>query len=134
MRDLYARLSLTPAASNAEIRAAITACPNAELRSDAAAVLLDPGRRRTYDQLHATLARIGGLRASLGLVQTRLWRGLRDFDGEVTGSPSRYGEFIRKRDVMVTARRFEQAKTSKSAAPLTKLIGAMTSVLSRSRP
>ena len=128
MRDLYARLSLPPTASAAEIQAAITACPHAELRSDAAAVLLHAGRRRTYDQLHSTLARIGGLRASLGLVQTPLWRGHREFDGEVTGSGSRYGEFIRKRDLMVTARRFEK-EASKTAPPLTKRIGALAASL-----
>ena len=133
MRDLYARLSLLPTASAAEINAAIAACPHADLRSDAAAVLLDAGRRRTYDQLHATLTKIGGLRASLGLVPTRLWQGHRDFDGEVTGSGSRYGEFIRKRDKMATARRSEKVikgglaapSGSKAAAPLTKLIGAV---------
>ena len=126
MRDLYAGLSLPPTASTAEIKAAITACPHAELRSDAAAVLLHAGRRRTYDQLHAALTTIGGLRASLGLVQTRQWQGQRAFDGEVTGSGSRYGEFIRKRDMMAAARRFEQAPSaSKPAAPLTKLIDAV---------
>ena len=127
MRNLYARLSLPPTASTVEIKAAITACPHAELRSDAAAVLLHAGRRKTYDQLHATLTTIGGLRASLGLAPTRLWQGQRDFDGEITGSSSRYGEFIRKRDIMVTARRSEQMPSaSKTAAPLTKLIHAVT--------
>ena len=124
MRDLYARLSLTPSASDAEIQAAITACPHADLRSDAAAVLLHADRRRAYDQLHATLTRIGSLRASLGLVQTRFWQGHRAFDGEVTGSGSRYGEFIRKRDMMGTARRFERAMT-RTAAPATSLFGAV---------
>jgi len=124
MRNLYARLSLTPTASAAEIKAAITACPHAELRSDAAAVLLHAGRRRTYDQLHATLTKIGGLRASLGLVPARLWQGQRDFDGEITGSGSRYGEFIRKRDMLAAARRFEKGP-SKTEAPLSKLIGAV---------
>ena len=124
MRNLYARLSLPPTASAAEIKAAIAACPHAELQSDAAAVLLHADRRRTYDQLHATLTKIGGLRAPLGLVPARLWQGQRDFDGEVTGSGSRYGEFIRKRDLMVTARRSEKVP-SKTAAPLSKLIGAV---------
>ena len=117
MRDLYARLSLAPTASDAEIKAAITACTHAELRSDAAAVLLHAGRRRTYDQLHATLTRIGGLRASLGLVQTRLWQDQRAFDGEVTGSGSRYGEFIRKQEAMATALRFAQVMKAGVAAP-----------------
>ena len=131
MRNLYARLSLAPTASAAEIKAAITACPHAELRSDAAAVLLHAGRRRTYDQLHATLTTIGGLRASLGLVPTRLWQGQRDFDGEITGSGSRYGEFIRKRDMMVTARRSEKAPSaSTTAAPLAKLINAVAACFS----
>ena len=124
MRNLYARLSLPTTASAAEIKAAITACPHAELRSDAAAVLLHAGRRRTYDQLHATLTKIGSLRTPLGLVPTRLWQGQREFDGEVTGSASRYGEFIRKRDMLAAARRFEKGP-SKAAAPLTKLIGAV---------
>jgi len=124
MRNLYARLSLTPTASADEIKAAIAACPHAELRFDAAAVLLHADRRRTYDHLHATLTMIGGLRASLGLVPTRLWQGLRDFDGEVTGSGSRYSEFIRKRDRRATARRSEKA-ASKTAAPRTKLIVAL---------
>ena len=128
MRNLYARLSLPPTASAAEIQAAITACPHAELRSDAAAVLLHAGRRRTYDQLHATLTRVGGLRASLGLVQTPLWRGHREFDGEVTGSGSRYGEFIRKRDLTLTARRFEK-QAFKAAPPLTTRIGALAASL-----
>ena len=126
MRNLYARLSVSPTASTAEIKAAITACPHAELRADAAAVLLHAGRRRTYDQMHATLTGIGGLRASLGLAPTRLWQGQRDFDGEVTGSGSRYGEFMRKRDLMMTARRFEKVPSApKTAAPLTKLIVAL---------
>ena len=134
MRDLYARLSLPPTASDAEIRAAITACPHADLRSDAAAVLLDNGRRRTYDQLHATLTKIGGLRASLGLVQTPLWRGHREFDGEVTGSGSRYGEFIRKQEMRVRALRVEQANTPKTAPPLTKRIGALAASLLGRKP
>lgn len=135
MRNLYARLSLPPTASAAEITAAITACPHAELRSDAAAVLLNAGRRRTYDQLHATLTEIGGLRASLGLVPTRLWQGQRDFDGEVRGSGSRYGEFIRKRDMMATARRFGKARpASKAAAPLTKLIDALAACFGGGKP
>ena len=124
MRNLYARLSLPPTATTAEIKAAITACPHAELKTDAAAVLLHAGRRRAYDQLYATLITIGSLRASLGLVPTRLWQGQRDFDGEVKGSGSRYGEFIRKRDRLAAARRFENGP-SKTAAPLTKLIEAM---------
>ena len=135
MRNLYARLSLPPTASAAEIKAAITACPHAELRSDAAAVLLHAGRRRTYDQLHATLTKIGGLRAPLGLVPTRLWQGQREFDGEVTGSGSRYGEFIRKRDMMATARRFEKVRSaSKTAAPLTKLIDAVAACFGGRKP
>lgn len=99
MRDLYARLSLSPTASAAEIRAAVTASPHADLRSDATAVLLQADRRRTYDQLHATLTGIGSLRAALGMVHTPSWREQRGFDGEVTGIGSRYGEFIRKREM-----------------------------------
>ena len=133
MRNLYARLSLTATASAAEIKAAITACPHAELRSDAAAVLLQAGRRRTYDQLHATLTTIGGLRAPLGLAPTRLWQGQRDFDGEITGSGSRYGEFIRKRDLMVTARR-AVPRASKTAAPLTKLTSAVAAFFGGRKP
>src|SRR5687767_3353994 len=128
MRDLYARLSLTPAALDAEIKAAVTACPHADLRSDAAAVLLHASRRRRYDQLHATLTRIGGLRAPLGLVQTPLWRGLREFDGEVTGSGSRYGEFIRKRDMKAAALRAASSAPT-TASPLRKLIDAVTVAL-----
>ena len=128
MRDLYARLSLAPTASTAEIKAAITACPHADLRSDAAAVLLHPGRRRTYDQLHAALTKIGRLRASLGLVPTRLWQAQRDFDGEVTGSGTRYGEFMRKRDMMAAARRPPNMPSApKTEAPLSKLLGALAS-------
>jgi hypothetical protein len=122
MRDLYAMLSLSPTASDAEIKAAITACRHAELRSDAAAVLLYVDRRRSYDQLHTTLTRIGGLRASLGLMQTHLWQGHRAFDGEVTGSGSRYGEFIRKRDMMATARRSEHVKTEARASAWQSLL------------
>lgn len=99
MRDLYGRLRLRPTASDAEIKAAIKACAQDDLRSDAAAVLLHASRRRTYDRLHSTLATIGSLRASLGLVHTRHWHGHRAFDGEVTGTGSRYGEFMRKRAV-----------------------------------
>ena len=54
----------------------------------------------------------------------RLWQGQRDFDGEVTGSSSRYGEFIRKRALMATARRIEKDPV-KTAAPKTKLMGAL---------
>jgi hypothetical protein len=72
------------------------------------------------------LTEIGGLRASLGLVPTRHWQGQRDFDGEITGSGSRYGEFMRKRDRMVTARRFEKVPSApKTAAPLTNFIDAV---------
>ena len=132
MRDLYARLSLSPGASDAEIKVAINACPHAELRSDAAAVLLHTSRRSAYDELHATLLRIGSLRASLGLVQTPLWRGQREFNGEVTGTGSRHGEFIRKQDTMRTALRFERS-TSKTASPLRKLIGAVAARLTGRR-
>jgi len=130
MRNLYARLSLSPTASAAEIKAAITACPHAELRSDAEAVLLHAGRRRTYDQLHGTLTKIGGLRASLGLVSTRLWKEQRDFDGEVTGTGSRYGEFIQKRDMKAMARRSEK-EAARTAPPLTKFIGAVAARFGR---
>ncbi len=134
MRNLYARLSLAPTAPPAKVKAAITECPHAELRSDAAAVLLHAGRRRAYDQLHATLTTIGTLRASLGLVPTRLWQGQRDFDGEVTGSSSRYGEFIRKRDMMATARRLEKVTAAnKTAPPLTRLRQAVASLLASAR-
>jgi hypothetical protein len=126
MRDLYARLSLRPTASAAEIKAAITACPHAELRSDAVAVLLHAERRRTYDELHATLTRIGGLRASLGLVQTRLWHGHRDFDGEVTGTGSRYGEFVRKQDMMAAARRSAVEPPSKATTAWARLMTRLT--------
>jgi hypothetical protein len=124
MRDLYARLSLSPGASDAEIKVAINACPHAELRSDAAAVLLHTSRRSAYDELHATLVRIGSLRASLGLVQTALWRGQREFNGEVTGTGSRYAEFIRKRDMLVAARRVEKV-VPKNESPLRRLIRAL---------
>ena len=105
MRDLYRALRLSPAASLAEIKAAITACPQADLRADAAAVLLHADRRRTYDQLHTTLSRIGSLRAPLGLARTQFWQEQRGFDGEITGQGSRYGEFIQKREIALAARR-----------------------------
>lgn len=117
MRDLYARLFLARAASDVEIKAAVVACPHAELRADAEAVLLHPGRRRTYDQLHTMLTSIGHMRAALGLLQTPLWQGQSEFDGHMTDSGSRYDRFIRKQENMLTALHFAELMKAGQASP-----------------
>ena len=73
MRDLYKRLGISQAASEAEISAAIEACQHTALRAEASAVLSVQSRREEYDRLHALLCDIGRLRARLGLTHGQYW-------------------------------------------------------------
>ena len=75
MRNLYLRLGVDPKSSDQEVRAGIERCSNQSIRRDAAAVLLHPNRRRTFDQLHSALTDIGRLRAALGATHTENWTG-----------------------------------------------------------
>ncbi len=68
MRDLYLPLGLNPAASEAEIRAAISrysgAIPSGREIAD---ILLNSRRRKVYDRAWTTLHSLGRLRANLGM-------------------------------------------------------------------
>lgn len=68
MRDLYRPLGLNPAASEAEIRAAISRYTGSEFSRDVfTEILLNPRRRKVYDRAWTTLHSLGRLRANLRL-------------------------------------------------------------------
>lgn len=73
MRDLYKRLGIDQAASDAEISAAIEACQHTALKAEASVVLGVKSRREEYDRLHGLLCDIGRLRARLGLTHGQYW-------------------------------------------------------------
>lgn len=68
MRDLYRPLGLNPAASEAEIRTAISrysgAIPSGREIAD---ILLNPRRRKVYDRAWITLHSLGQIRANLDM-------------------------------------------------------------------
>lgn len=98
MRNLYARLGVSAAATPDEIRTAIGVCPNASLRTDATEVLLSADRRRSYDRVHTVLMDIGQLRAALGLSHGDNWRGdeAADYTFPALPARSKYAEFKAK--------------------------------------
>lgn len=68
MRDLYRPLGLNPAASEEEIRAAISRYTGSEFSRDVfTEILLNPRRRKVYDRAWTTLHSLGRLRANLRL-------------------------------------------------------------------
>lgn len=66
MKDLYARLQVSPLASREEIAKAIPRA-SALTRSDAEAVLMQPGRKAVYDRTHQLLVRLAAVRGALDL-------------------------------------------------------------------
>ena len=68
MRDLYRAIGLNPAASEAEIRTAISRYTGTEFSRDVfTEILLNPRRRKVYDRAWTTLHSLGRLRANLRL-------------------------------------------------------------------
>lgn len=68
MRDLYRPLGLNPAASDAEIRQAISRYTGSEFSRDVfTEILLNPRRRKVYDRAWTTLHSLGRVRANLRL-------------------------------------------------------------------
>jgi curved DNA-binding protein CbpA len=82
MRDLYRRLGISSTASPQDIQKAVQSCSDAKLKEDATEVLLSESRRKTYDQVHASLTDIGVLRAKLGLTHRPNWQGSQTQDFE----------------------------------------------------
>jgi hypothetical protein len=117
MRNLYARLNVSPAASVEEIRSAIAACANASVRSDATQVLLFEDRRRSYDRIHKVLLEIGQLRAALGLSHGDNWRGdaATDYTRPAVPSRSRYAEFKAKFDGLAARQSERRAEMERRA-------------------
>lgn len=75
MKDLYKRIGLGGhSASESEIRKAILRTGNSPDALAAEAILLQPDRKRVYDNNRAQLRNIGQLRANLGLADTQYWR------------------------------------------------------------
>ena len=117
MRNLYARLNVSAAATPDEIRAAIARCPNASLRADATEVLLEADRRRSYDRVHNVLTDIGQLRASLGLGHGDNWRGDEASDYTFPSVPARskYREFKAKIDSHVARQSLRREDVERQA-------------------
>ncbi len=94
MRNLYRALGLAShKVDEAELRASIERCPNAELARRARAVLLDPTRRRYYDATLSQLQHIARLRANLGLASSPTWTRsvpAGEFEVQPDGNPSRF--------------------------------------------
>ena len=82
MRDLYRRLGISSTASPQNIQEAVQSCSDAKLKEDATEVLLSESRRKTYDQVHASLTDIGVLRAKFGLTHGANWQGSQTQDFE----------------------------------------------------
>lgn len=98
MRDLYQRLALPPHATPQELQSVIEACQHSALRQDAEAVLTQPERRDTYDNLHATISSIGLLRSRLGLTHAPHWQGsvANDFSLPPDHAISGHDEFVKR--------------------------------------
>lgn len=115
MRNLYKALGLaSPQVDEAELRASIERCPNAELARRARAVLLDPARRRHYDATLQQLQHIARLRANLGLASSAAWTRTvpaNEFDVRPDGNPSRF-ESLKSR-LAVVGRAVEAAQAQK---------------------
>ena len=115
MRNLYKALGLaSPKVEEAELRASIERCPNAELARRARAVLLDPARRRHYDATLHQLQHIARLRANLGLASSPTWTRsvpAGEFDVQPDGNPSRF-ESLKSR-LAVVGRAVQAAQAQK---------------------
>lgn len=115
MRNLYKALGLASMkVDEAELRASIERCPNAELARRARAVLLDPARRRHYDATLLQLQYIARLRANLGLASSPTWTRsvpAGEFDMQPDGNPSRF-ESLKTR-LAVVGRAVQSAQAQK---------------------
>jgi hypothetical protein len=114
MRDLYSRLGIDTSATPQRIRRAIFSCKDESLKKNASEVLLNESRKKSYDQVHATLTDIGILRVSLGLNQSEHWQGSEseDFKGHKRPQPSTSrtsDKKIMRHDTKVTQNRFFKA-------------------------
>ena len=98
MRDLYKRLGIGIAATEAEVESAIATCQHTTLKSEAAVVLTVKSRREEYDKLHALLREIGRLRARLGLTHGQYWQGnvANDFSLAPDNQCSRHDALVNK--------------------------------------
>lgn len=74
MRDLYARLNLSPEASPQGIRSRLKNVRDSQLKRAAQKILLRPRRREVYDRNHRTLQLIGELRQELDLTEAPNWK------------------------------------------------------------
>lgn len=103
MRDLYKRLGVEPTADETTIGAAIDACDNSALKTDAATVLNVGTRREAYDGLHGMLSELGRLRARLGLTHGAHWLGsvANDFSLTPDLAQSRHDALVAKLDAAV---------------------------------
>lgn len=73
MKDLYARLNLSPEVSPQSIRSRLKEVTDPQLKRAAQKILLYPQRRRVYDRNHRTLQLIGELRQELDLTEASNW-------------------------------------------------------------
>jgi hypothetical protein len=89
MKDLYKRLGVSPGVAISLLKDAIDRHSDENVRLAARAILLSE-QRRSYDNAHAQLRRIGQLRANLGLTHSELWLQSRtaDFDVPARGHHS----------------------------------------------
>lgn len=89
MKDLYARLNLSPEASPQGIRSRLKKATDSQLKRAAQEILLRPERREVYDRNHRTLQLIGELRRELDLTDSRNWQETGGDDFVAPPDPSR---------------------------------------------
>lgn len=90
MKDLYKRLGVDAACTEAELKAAL-ARADGETCEAARYILLDPDRRAVYDRNRRVLSIIGQVRGNLGLNLTSFWPATRFGDFTVDLTPPRPG-------------------------------------------
>jgi len=122
MQDLYRRLGVSPASTEAEIQRALTRQRDLTLARDAKAVLLQPERRRAYDRLHPRLVRIAQLQARLpGVARRNLPQDLAaEFGGTRRKGPSALAAFkakLRRRKAEAAAASEPEARHPESPRP-----------------
>ena len=119
MRNLYKALGLASMkVDEAELRASIERCSNAEVARRARAVLLDPARRRHYDATLLQLQYIARLRANLGLASSPTWTRsvpAGEFDMQPDGNPSRFESLKTRLAVVGRAVQSAQAQKERGA-------------------
>lgn len=74
MKDLYARLDLSPDASSRAIESRLLEVDDPQLKRAVQKILLQPSRREVYDRNHRILSLIGELRAGLELNSSPNWQ------------------------------------------------------------